>query len=122
MTVKLKRAYEKAAADDGIRVLVDRFWPRGVSKEKLNLESWMKEVAPSAQLCKWFNHDSEKFDEFKQKYQEELQSNPEQQEQLEVLRHMVSEQKQVTLVYGAKDEVHNQAAVLKELLEEERCV
>ncbi|MBS4218564.1 DUF488 domain-containing protein [Bacillus sp. FJAT-49711] len=115
MEVKIKRAYEDASSWDGIRVLVDRIWPRGVSKEQLKIDHWMKEVAPSNELRKWFNHDPEKFDEFKKKYKDELQKNT----QLEDLKSLVLEQREmVTLIYGAKDEKHNQAIVLKEMLDQ----
>lgn len=112
MAIKVKRAYENASNEDGIRVLVDRLWPRGVSKEKLKLDVWMKEVSPSKDLCKWFNHEPAKFVEFAMKYKEELK-----QGQLEKLVTLILESQQdVTLVYGAKDEQHNQAIVLQEIL------
>ena len=113
MPIRLKRAYDEIGADDGIRILVDRIWPRGVSKEDLQLDKWMKEIAPSDKLRKWFDHDPEKFGEFRRRYQQELDSNGERVRQLaEIARNQ-----DLTLVYGAKDREHNQAVVLKEYLE-----
>ncbi|HEX7021859.1 MAG TPA: DUF488 domain-containing protein [Trueperaceae bacterium] len=109
--LKLKRAYEAAAPSDGTRVLVDRLWPRGVSKEQAKIDWWAKELAPSTELRRWFGHDPEKFAEFAERYRQELAGN----EALDRLRRMVDGET-VTLVYGAKDEVHNDARVLQELL------
>lgn len=121
MTVKMKRAYRKPGKEDGIRVLVDRLWPRGVSKEDAKIDYWMKEVAPSAELRKWFNHEPEKFEAFKKNYKVELESDDEKKKQLEKLKQVVIDHgKQVTLVYGAKDEKYNQASVLKEILDRQR--
>lgn len=118
MPIKLKRAYEDAAKDDGMRILVDRVWPRGVSKEQLSIDHWMKEIAPSNELRKWFNHDPDKFVPFKQKYKEELFSDEEKYSQFESLKELITSHKgNITLVYGAKDEKHNQAVALKEMLE-----
>lgn len=114
MEIKIKRAYENPADDDGIRVLVDRLWPRGISKEKLKVDYWLKEVAPSNELRKWFHHESGKFEDFKIKYKKELQPN--QLQQLIELKEGPGEV--LTLVYGAKDEKANQAVVLKEILEQ----
>lgn len=110
--VSIKRVYEKAERSDGARVLVDRLWPRGVSKENAKVELWLKEVGPSNELREWFGHIPEKFDEFAKKYQEELKTNP----AFDELKKFVSQHKTVTLVYGAKDEQHNQAVVLQQLL------
>lgn len=113
MPVKMKRAYDDPSKDDGVRVLVDRIWPRGKSKEELKIDHWMKEVAPSTDLRKWFAHDLDKFDAFKEKYKKELEDN----EQMKELKELtIKEKKNLTLVYGAKDEKHNQAIVLKEIL------
>lgn len=113
MPIRLKRAYDEIGADDGIRILVDRIWPRGVSKKDLQLDKWMKEIAPSDKLRQWFDHDPEKFEEFRRRYQQELDSNGERVRQLaEIARNQ-----DLTLVYGAKDREHNQAVVLKEYLE-----
>lgn len=110
--IKLKRAYEKAGKADGMRILVDRVWPRGVTKEELKLHAWMKGIAPSTVLRKWFAHDPEKWTAFKKKYRAELQSA---KKELAELRSL-SKKHTVTLVYGAKDETHNQAVALREFL------
>ena len=113
MPIRLKRAYDEIGADDGIRILVDRIWPRGVSKKDLQLDKWMKEIAPSDKLRQWFDHDPEKFEEFRRRYQQELDSNGERVRRLaEIARNQ-----DLTLVYGAKDREHNHAVVLKEYLE-----
>jgi uncharacterized protein YeaO (DUF488 family) len=111
MKINLKRVYEKPTKEDGIRVLVDRLWPRGLTKQKANIDLWLKDIAPSTELRKWFGHDPEKWKEFRKRYQKELKEN---KEQIEILK---EQQKKgtVTLVYGAKDEEHNEAIVLKEL-------
>jgi uncharacterized protein YeaO (DUF488 family) len=110
--IKLKRAYEPAEKSDGLRVLVDRVWPRGVSKDKLKLHAWHKQVAPSSALRKWFAHDPKKWLEFKRKYKAELKSHTNELLELRAL----AKTHTVTLLYGAKDEEHNQAVVLKEAL------
>jgi uncharacterized protein YeaO (DUF488 family) len=116
--IKCKRIYEESSEDDGVRVLVDRLWPRGVSKEIAKLDYWLKEVAPSNELRKWYHHDVTKFNEFKNRYKQEL-SQEEQKEALEQLCNVVSKGKNsVTLLYGAKDEKINQAVILKEILED----
>lgn len=112
MALKIKRIYEPAADEDGFRVLVDRLWPRGLSKEKAGVDLWLKDVAPSAELRKWFNHDREKFEEFRKKYEVELSDN----DALASLKEAVEEHKTVTLLYSAKSEDMNQAKVLKQLL------
>lgn len=111
--IKLKRIYEPYDENDGYRVLVDRLWPRGISKEKAHLDLWLKDIAPSTELRKWFNHDSKKWSEFKQKYQAELKDNREFVERLEQVKEKHST---LCLLYGAKDEVHNEAIVILELL------
>ncbi len=113
MPIKIKRAYEKPQPADGYRVLVDRIWPRGVSKQDLRLDAWLKELAPSDELRKWFGHETPKWTGFRQKYRRELKPF---EEQLDALAARASECT-VTLVYGAKDTRHNQAVVLKEVLE-----
>jgi uncharacterized protein YeaO (DUF488 family) len=116
--ISLKRAYEPPAKSDGKRILVDRMWPRGVTKKELRLDRWAKSLAPSAQLRNWFGHDPGKWDEFKQKYFRELNKQPRAIEELATeCRHGP-----VTLVYGAKDTHHNQAVALKQYLEEWRKV
>ncbi|HQZ03200.1 MAG TPA: DUF488 domain-containing protein [Thauera sp.] len=114
MSIALKRAYETPAETDGVRVLVDRIWPRGVKKSEARIDHWAKELAPSTELRKWFGHDPDKWSEFQRKYREELRGNP----GLDGIR-ALSRQGGLTLVYGAKDEVHNQAQVLKQVLEGE---
>lgn len=117
MPVEMKRIYEDVEKDDGVRVLVDRVWPRGMSKEKAQLNHWMKEIGPSNDLRKWFGHDPNKYEEFKKKYKEELGSG-DQQDELVKLKEITKEyDKNVTLLYSAKDEEHNQARVLKEILD-----
>jgi uncharacterized protein YeaO (DUF488 family) len=113
MTILLKRAYELPDPSDGFRILVDRLWPRGVSKNSAHIDLWLKDIAPSTTLRKWFDHDPLKWTEFRDRYFQELRSNPEAVEALtEHVRHGV-----VTLVYGAKDKAHNDALALKEYLE-----
>ncbi len=109
--IKIKRAYEAAAASDGKRVLVDRIWPRGVTKEEADIDWWAKDVAPSTELRKWFGHDPEKWPEFRKRYRQELKGN----EELKKIGEM-AKGGDLTLVYSAKDEEHNQARVLLELL------
>jgi len=110
--LKIKRAYEEASSADGTRVLVDRLWPRGVTKERAAVDWWAKELAPSHELRKWYGHRPERFEEFKERYAEEVSSR----EELAQLREL-AESGTVTLVYAAKDEVRNQAAVLAQLLD-----
>ena len=111
MKINLKRVYEKPTKDDGIRVLVDRLWPRGLTKQKAKIDLWLKDIAPSTELRKWFGHDPEKWKEFRKRYQKELKEN---KDQIEILK---EQQKKgtVTLVYAARDQEHNEAIVLKEL-------
>ncbi|SEP71015.1 Uncharacterized conserved protein YeaO, DUF488 family [Virgibacillus subterraneus] len=117
MPVQMKRIYEKVETSDGVRVLVDRVWPRGMSKEDAHLDHWMKEVGPSNDLRKWFGHDPDKYDAFKKKYKEELK-NGDQQEELQKLKELTKQyNKNLTLLFAAKDEQFNQARVLKEILD-----
>lgn len=111
MAISLKRAYEPPAASDGTRILVDRLWPRGVSKAKAGIDLWLKDVAPSTELRKWFDHDPDKWPEFQRKYRAELKGS----EALAELRKL-SRQGHVTLVYSARDELHNDAVALKKIL------
>lgn len=111
MSVRIKRIYEPASASDGTRVLVDRLWPRGISRFDAQIASWLKDVAPSNELRRWFGHDPERWDEFRRRYRAELKGNA----ALKELRALVKS-KRVTLVYGAHDEAHNQAVVLAALL------
>ena len=113
MTIFLKRAYEQPAPSDGFRILVDRLWPRGVSKDLARIDLWLKDIAPSTALRKWFSHDPSKWEEFRQRYFLELRHNPGATGQL--MDQLGREA--VTLIYGAKDKEHNGAVVLKEYLE-----
>ncbi len=112
MELKIKRVYLPKEESDGYRILVDRLWPRGLSKEKAALDLWAKELAPSEDLRKWFNHEPEKWPEFEKRYTAELKENP----ALKDIRRTVAEHKVVTLLFGAKDETRNQAVVLKNFL------
>jgi uncharacterized protein YeaO (DUF488 family) len=112
MSVVVKRIYEPAASQDGYRILVDRLWPRGIKKEDAVIDTWLKEVAPSTELRKWFHGGEGSFAGFKKKYLVELKDNPALQE----LKALVKENKKVTLLYGAKDEEQNHALVLVGLL------
>jgi uncharacterized protein YeaO (DUF488 family) len=111
--IKIKRVYEKPAKEDGWRVLVDRLWPRGMKKEAAHLDVWMKDVAPSDALRKWFGHKPENWSEFQKKYRSELGKK---KELVAELKKMAKEHGTLTLLYGAKDEEHNQAVVLAEAL------
>jgi uncharacterized protein YeaO (DUF488 family) len=113
MKIKIKRIYENYSSQDGFRILVDRLWPRGIKKEKAKIDLWFKEIAPSDKLRKWFKHDISKWEEFKKKYQEEIKQN---KESFKKLIDIIKDKKIVTLVYSAKDEKHNNAVVLKEIL------
>jgi uncharacterized protein YeaO (DUF488 family) len=112
MNIRIKRVYDQPDKADGTRILVDRLWPRGLTKEKARVDLWLKEIAPSTELRKWFHHDSGKWEELKARYQAELEEND---EQVALLKSEI-EKGPVTLVYGAKDKEHNQAVVLKEFL------
>ena len=112
MALHLKRVYDEPAKSDGTRILVDRLWPRGLSKEKAHIDLWLKDVAPSNELRKWFGHDPERWPEFRARYRAEARKNS---AQMALLRKAVGKGP-ATLVYGAKDEQHNQAVVLHELL------
>lgn len=112
--IQLKRAYDSVEESDGCRVLVDRLWPRGISKEDLKLTAWIKEIAPSDELRQWFEHDPEKFKEFQKRYFAELKRN---EEPLRELQRLSNNCDRLTLVYGAKDREHNNAVALKEYLQ-----
>ncbi len=113
MKIKIKRAYDPPAKADGFRILVDRLWPRGISKEKLNVDLWLKEIAPSDGLRKWFYHDPERWEEFKSHYFEELDANR------EAVEHILREagRRPVTLLFSSKEQELNNAVALKEYLE-----
>ena len=112
--IRLKRVYERAGREDGKRYLVERLWPRGVKKEALRMDGWMKDAAPSTKLRKWFGHDPKKWEEFKRRYRKELDANPEGVRQiLEAMR-----KGDVTLIYSSHDAEHNNAVALEQYLEE----
>ena len=113
MKLEIKRVYIQPTKDDGQRILVDRLWPRGISKEKAQIDVWLKDIAPSNELRKWFAHDPGKWNEFKEKYFKELKSNP---EAIKTLSGQLNKNK-VTLVFSAKEEKFNNAVALKEFIE-----
>ena len=108
----IKRIYEEPSKDDGIRILVDRLWPRGIKKEDAHIDLWLKDIAPSTELREWFGHIPERYPEFAKRYKEELKQHPDDIKQIKdkLKKH------NVTLLYGAKDTKHNQAEVLKEFI------
>lgn len=112
MHIKIKRVYERPDKKDGTRILVDRLWPRGLTKAKASVDLWLKDIAPSTELRKWFGHDPGKWAEFRTRYRAELKEND---EQVSLLKDQ-AKKGVVTLVYGARDEVHNEAIVLQESL------
>jgi uncharacterized protein YeaO (DUF488 family) len=112
MNVRLKRAYEPAASSDGYRVLIDRLWPRGVSRDQAKLDEWERELSPSAGLRQWFGHEPRRFEEFRRRYIEELRQR---RPRLTELRRRARDGT-LTLVYGARDSEHNDAVVLAEVL------
>jgi uncharacterized protein YeaO (DUF488 family) len=109
-----KRVYDKPAKDDGFRVLVDRLWPRGLTKEKARVDLWMKDIAPSDELRKWFHHEEGEWREFEKRYRAELKKHT---ELFRELKHLEKEHGKVTLLFGNKDEKQNQAVVLAEILQ-----
>ncbi len=111
--VKIKRIYDPASPDDGKRILIDRLWPRGIKKEEAKIDEWLRDIAPSTELRKWFSHDPEKWQEFKKRYKRELTDKG------ELLRKLKAEAKKgtITLLFAAKDTKHMNAAVLKEVLD-----
>lgn len=115
-TIVLKRIYDAPSPEDGYRVLVDRVWPRGVTKEKADIDVWAKDIAPSTNLRKWFCHDPAKWNDFQKKYREELEANK------PAIKELISKAGtrggHLTLLYGAKDEEHNQAVVLHEFMQD----
>lgn len=117
MNLQIKRIYDTPSASDGKRIFVDRLWARGLKKEKAQLDSWEKDLAPSADLRKWYGHDPEKFSEFRNRYFEELDANP---AALSFSKKLSDYDGTVTLLFGAKDVEHSNAAVLKEWLEKNR--
>jgi uncharacterized protein YeaO (DUF488 family) len=113
MKIKIKRVYEQPNKDDGVRILVDRLWPRGLTKEKAGVDLWVKDIAPSTELRKWFAHDPDKWKSFRGRYETEIGHNP---DLIKVLKQKAREGT-ITLIYAARDEKHNEALVLKEFLE-----
>ena len=115
MNINMKRVYEEPAASDGSRILVDRLWPRGLTKEKAHVDLWLKEVAPSTELRQWFGHDPAKWKSFRGRYETEIRNND------NLIRELkeIAKKDTVTLLYGARDEKHNEALVLKQFLERE---
>jgi uncharacterized protein YeaO (DUF488 family) len=113
MNIKIKRVYEQSDKKDGERILVDRLWPRGLTKEKAAVDLWLKEIAPSTELRKWFGHDPNKWWSFRRRYETEIRHN----DDLIKLLKQKARKGTVTLVYGARDEEHNEALVLKQFLE-----
>lgn len=114
--VKLKRAYEPADRSDGTRVLIDRLWPRGVKKADAKVDEWMKDIAPSTELRKWFGHDPARWQEFRDRYQAEVKQHPEHLQRLRAL----AREGTLTLVFAAHDEAHNNAVVLRDLILDQR--
>jgi uncharacterized protein YeaO (DUF488 family) len=112
--IHLKRAYDQVSPDDGYRILVERLWPRGLTKEKADVDLWLKEIAPSPELRKWFGHDPQKWQEFSRRYRAELEENTEAVSQL---RQILKQEDKVTFVYAARDTQHNSALLLKDYLE-----
>lgn len=110
--IKVKRVYEPPEAGDGMRILVDRFWPRGVSKEKAKIDLWLREIAPSPELCRWYGHDPERWPEFLQRYEAELDANPAVTKALELVRNGT-----ITLLFAAAERQKNNAVALKLYLE-----
>lgn len=116
MNIAIKRVYEAPSGEDGYRVLVDRIWPRGMSKETAQIDLWAKNAAPGTELRAWFGHDPAKWAEFQQRYRAELAADT---RALDDLRAAIKGKKKVTLLYGARDEEHNQAVVLRDVLAQE---
>ncbi|MGP4075966.1 DUF488 domain-containing protein [Halobacillus sp. K22] len=117
MSILLRRIYDENKTLGGHRVLVDRVWPRGISKEDAELDEWLKEIAPSPDLRKWFDHDPAKFNTFKEAYRKEIKDNSEAQSKIQELK-AVAADKRLILLFGAKDKEHNHAVVLKEIIED----
>jgi uncharacterized protein YeaO (DUF488 family) len=115
MKIQIKRIYEPRNESDGMRILVDRLWPRGVKKGNAQIDEWLKDIAPTTQLRKWFNHDASKWQEFQLKYTHELQHNPNTEHLLELL----NKHQTITLLYAAHDEAHNHALVLQHFIRQQ---
>ncbi|ARI77739.1 DUF488 domain-containing protein [Halobacillus mangrovi] len=119
MPITTRRIYEDPSKDDGLRILVDGIWPRGVSKGKAQLDEWLKSVAPSKELRQWFNHENDKFEEFERLYTKELENDQKKQEGFQTLKEYAQDQK-VTILFGSKETTYNHANVLARLLKENR--
>jgi uncharacterized protein YeaO (DUF488 family) len=115
MSIRLKRAYDPPSLDDGVRILVERLWPRGLSKERAAVDRWAKDVAPSTELRRWYAHDESKWPEFKRRYRAELRERPDELAELRRLAHAGP----VTFVYGSRETRHNSATVLRAVVEED---
>jgi uncharacterized protein YeaO (DUF488 family) len=113
--IRLKRAYDPPSEEDGVRILVDRLWPRGLTKAKAAIDVWMKDVAPTPELRKWYSHEDSKWEEFRKRYREELNANG---DRVGELREMAAKG-DISLIYSTRDPAHNSAAVLRELLVQE---
>lgn len=113
--IHIKRIYEPPEKKDGYRILIDRLWPRGIAKQEARIDVWLKEIAPSTELRKWFNHDAVKWKEFKEKYKKELKNNLELVHQIKALE---KEKKIITLLFAAKETAYNNAQVLIDVLKE----
>ena len=118
MPIALKRAYDAPSDDDGRRILVDRLWPRGLKRETARIDDWLKDIAPSHELRKWFDHDPEKWEAFRGRYRAELDSEASLKTLVQIAE--LASMEKVTLLYAAKDERHNNAVVLKVAIEERR--
>lgn len=112
----IKRIYEPYSDADGYRILVDRLWPRGIKKENAHIDKWLKEVAPSTALRKWFGHDAEKWDDFRKRYLAELKNS----DALDELKNDLHQNKTITLLYAKKDEQHTHALILQQLITQDR--
>jgi uncharacterized protein YeaO (DUF488 family) len=114
MTIKVKRVYEAPSPDDGYRVLVDRLWPRGLSEEEAHVDLWIRDIAPTTELRKWYGHEPDRWAEFQERYQQELSDRG---QLLDLLRDVERHRKTLTLLFGARDEERNEAQVLAKVLE-----
>ncbi|MFZ1076151.1 MAG: DUF488 family protein [Nitrosotalea sp.] len=112
--IKIKRVYESSSEEDGFRILIDRLWPRGLSKESAQIDAWLKDIAPSDNLRKWFSHDPKKWIEFKKRYYKELE---EKKDIVSKIRLFEKEKRMVTFLYSAKDKEHNNAVFLQEYMQ-----
>lgn len=114
--IKIKRIYEPATISDGYRILIDRLWPRGLSKEKAKINLWLKEIAPSNELRKWFNHEPAKWKEFQKRYKDELLHDKEAKIVMEEFKKLINKKRMITLLFSASDEEHNNAVAFQQIL------